>query len=62
MYYNMRLKIIQRQLDADLEKLNDRKIKLRKLPEERITLLSFVKKSVRFNIIKSQWQYLKPAR
>ncbi|XP_055989754.1 leucine-rich repeat-containing protein 9 [Sorex fumeus] len=46
MYYNMRLKTIQRHLDEDLEKLNNRKVKLRKLPEERIKLFSFVKKNL----------------
>lgn len=55
----MRIKTVQRHLNEDLEKLNDRKCKLQKLPEERIKLFSFVKKNVRFNIIKFQWPYLK---
>ncbi|KAM5273608.1 leucine-rich repeat-containing protein 9 [Ctenodactylus gundi] len=46
MYYNMRIKTIQRHLHDELEKLNDRKCKLQKLPEERIKLLSFVKKNL----------------
>ncbi|XP_008581575.1 PREDICTED: leucine-rich repeat-containing protein 9-like [Galeopterus variegatus] len=46
MYYNMRIKTVQRHLNEDLEKLNDRKCKLQKLPEERIKLLSFVKKNL----------------
>ncbi|XP_054423009.1 leucine-rich repeat-containing protein 9 [Pteronotus mesoamericanus] len=46
MYYNMRIKTVQRHLNEDLEKLNDRKCKLEKLPEERIKLLSFVKKNL----------------
>lgn len=50
----MRIKTVQRHLNEDLEKLNDRKCKLQKLPEERIKLFSFVKKNVRFNI-KFQW-------
>lgn len=54
----MRIKTVQRHLNEDLEKLNDRKCKLQKLPEERIKLFSFVKKNVRFNIIKFQWLYL----
>ncbi|KAM8780976.1 leucine-rich repeat-containing protein 9 [Rhynchonycteris naso] len=45
-YYNMRIKTIQRQLNEDLEILNDRKCKLQKLPEERIKLFSFVKKNL----------------
>lgn len=45
MYYNMRIKTVQRHLNEDLEKLNDRKCKLQKLPEERIKLFSFVKKN-----------------
>lgn len=54
----MRIKTVQRRLNEDLEKLNDRKCKLQKLPEERIKLFSFVKKNVRFNI-KFQWPQLK---
>ncbi|MBZ3871661.1 Leucine-rich repeat-containing protein 9 [Sciurus carolinensis] len=46
MYYNMRIKTVQRHLNEDLEKLNDRKCKLEKLPEERIKLFSFVKKNL----------------
>ncbi|XP_012579855.1 PREDICTED: leucine-rich repeat-containing protein 9 [Condylura cristata] len=46
MYYNMRIKTVQRHLNEDLEKLNDRKCKLQKLPEERIKLFSFLKKSL----------------
>uniref|UniRef100_I3MWT2 Leucine rich repeat containing 9 n=1 Tax=Ictidomys tridecemlineatus TaxID=43179 RepID=I3MWT2_ICTTR len=46
MYYNMRIKTVQRHLNEDLEKLNDRKCKLQKLPEERIKLFSFVKKNL----------------
>uniref|UniRef100_A0A452UDP6 Leucine-rich repeat-containing protein 9 n=1 Tax=Ursus maritimus TaxID=29073 RepID=A0A452UDP6_URSMA len=46
MYYNMRVKTVQRHLNEDLEKLNDRKCKLQKLPEERIKLFSFVKKNL----------------
>ncbi|XP_062037538.1 leucine-rich repeat-containing protein 9 [Lepus europaeus] len=46
MYYNMRIKTIQRRLNEDLEKLNDRKCKLQKLPEERIKLFSFVEKNL----------------
>nr|XP_011725840.1 leucine-rich repeat-containing protein 9 isoform X8 [Macaca nemestrina] len=46
MYYNMRIKTLQRHLNEDLEKLNDRKCKLQKLPEERIKLFSFVKKTL----------------
>ncbi|XP_008066255.1 leucine-rich repeat-containing protein 9, partial [Carlito syrichta] len=46
MYYNMRIKTVQRHLNEDLEKLNDRKCKLQKLPEEQIKLLSFVKKNL----------------
>ncbi|XP_077180065.1 leucine-rich repeat-containing protein 9 [Paroedura picta] len=36
MYYNMRIKSAQRQLEEELEKLRERKHKLQKLPEERI--------------------------
>lgn len=50
----MRIKTVQRHLNEDLEKLNDRKCKLQKLPEERIKLFSFLKKNVRFNIVKFQ--------
>ncbi|XP_069888543.1 leucine-rich repeat-containing protein 9 [Dipodomys merriami] len=46
MYYNMRIKTVQRHLTEDLEKLNDRKCKLQKLPEERIKLFSFAKKTL----------------
>ncbi|XP_036887666.1 leucine-rich repeat-containing protein 9 [Sturnira hondurensis] len=46
MFYNMRIKTVQRHVNEDLEKLNDRKCKLQKLPEERIKLLSFVKKTL----------------
>ncbi|KAK1339260.1 hypothetical protein QTO34_019939 [Cnephaeus nilssonii] len=46
MYYNMRIKTVQRHLNEDLEKLTDRKCKLQKLPEERIKLFSFVKKNL----------------
>ncbi|XP_072694886.1 leucine-rich repeat-containing protein 9 isoform X2 [Canis lupus baileyi] len=46
MYYNMRIKTVQRHLNEDLEKLNDQKCKLQKLPEERIKLFSFVKKNL----------------
>ncbi|XP_073751395.1 leucine-rich repeat-containing protein 9 isoform X3 [Callorhinus ursinus] len=46
MYYNMRIKTVQRHLNEDLEKLNDRKCKLQKLPEEQIKLFSFVKKNL----------------
>ncbi|XP_073098404.1 leucine-rich repeat-containing protein 9 isoform X2 [Manis javanica] len=46
MYYNMRIKTVQRHLNEDLEKLNDRKCKLQQLPEERIKLFSFVKKNL----------------
>nr|KAF6501216.1 leucine rich repeat containing 9 [Molossus molossus] len=46
MYYNMRIKTVQRHLNEDLEKLNDRKCKLQKLPEERMKLFSFVKKNL----------------
>ncbi|XP_021103662.1 leucine-rich repeat-containing protein 9 isoform X2 [Heterocephalus glaber] len=46
MYYNMRIKTVQRHLNEDLEKLNVRKCKLQKLPEEQIKLLSFVKKNL----------------
>lgn len=55
----MRIKTLQRHLNEDLEKLNDRKCKLQKLPEERIKLFSFVKKTVRFSNVKFQWPYLK---
>ncbi|XP_060274101.1 leucine-rich repeat-containing protein 9 isoform X6 [Ovis aries] len=46
MYYNMRIKTVQRHLNEDLEKLNDRKCKLQKLPEERIKLFNFLKKNL----------------
>ncbi|XP_006891882.1 PREDICTED: leucine-rich repeat-containing protein 9-like [Elephantulus edwardii] len=46
MYYNMRIKTLQRNLSEDLEKLNDRKCKLQKLPEERIKLFIFVRKNL----------------
>ncbi|XP_053784833.1 leucine-rich repeat-containing protein 9 [Desmodus rotundus] len=46
MFYNMRIKTVQRHVNEDLEKLNDRKCKLQKLPEERIKLFSFVKKNL----------------
>ncbi|XP_059550718.1 leucine-rich repeat-containing protein 9 [Myotis daubentonii] len=46
MYYNMRIKTVQRHLHEELEKLADRKCKLQKLPEERIKLFSFVKKNL----------------
>ncbi|XP_049467459.1 leucine-rich repeat-containing protein 9 isoform X4 [Panthera uncia] len=46
MYYNMRIKTVQRHLHEDLEKLSERKCKLQKLPEERIKLFSFVKKNL----------------
>lgn len=54
----MRIKTIQRHLHEDLEKLNEQKCKLQKLPEERIKLFTFVKKNVRFSIVKFQWPYL----
>ncbi|XP_053459141.1 leucine-rich repeat-containing protein 9 isoform X4 [Nycticebus coucang] len=46
MYYHMRIKTVQRHLNEDLERLNDRKCKLQKLPEERIKLISFAKKNL----------------
>ncbi|XP_006516440.1 leucine-rich repeat-containing protein 9 isoform X3 [Mus musculus] len=46
MYYNMRIKTVQRHLNEELEKLNDRKCKLQKLPEERIKLFNFAKKTL----------------
>ncbi|XP_026635089.1 leucine-rich repeat-containing protein 9 isoform X2 [Microtus ochrogaster] len=46
MYYNMRIKTIQRHLNEELEKLNDKKCKLQKLPEERIKLFNFAKKNL----------------
>lgn len=55
----MRIKTVQRHVNEDLEKLNDRKCKLQKLPEERIKLFSFVKKTVRFNTVNLQWPQLK---
>lgn len=59
MFYNMRIKTVQRHVNEDLEKLTDRKCKLQKLPEERIKLLSFVKKTVRFSTVNFQWSQLK---
>lgn len=50
----MRIKTIQRHLNEDIEKLNERKCKLQKLPEERIKLFSFVEKNVRLNNVKYQ--------
>lgn len=55
----MHIKTIQRHLNEDLEKLNDRKCKLQKLPEERIKLFSFVEKNVSFNTVKFQWPHLR---
>ena len=52
MYYNMRIKTVQRHLNEELEKLNDKKCKLQKLPEERIKLFNFAKKNVRFTHVK----------
>nr|XP_021516480.1 leucine-rich repeat-containing protein 9-like [Meriones unguiculatus] len=46
MYYNMRIKTVQRHLNEELEKLNDRKSKLQKLPEERIKIFSYAKKNL----------------
>ncbi|KAL1791201.1 leucine-rich repeat-containing protein 9 isoform X1 [Sigmodon hispidus] len=46
MYYNMRIKTVQRHLNEELEKLNDKKSKLQKLPEERIKLFNFAKKNL----------------
>ncbi|XP_041514376.1 leucine-rich repeat-containing protein 9 isoform X1 [Microtus oregoni] len=46
MYYNMRIKTVQRHLNEELEKLNDKKCKLQKLPEERIKLFNFAKKNL----------------
>ncbi|XP_051003310.1 leucine-rich repeat-containing protein 9 [Acomys russatus] len=46
MYYNMRIKTVQRHLNEELEKLNDRKCKLQKLPEERIKLFNHAKKTL----------------
>ncbi|XP_075387944.1 leucine-rich repeat-containing protein 9 [Tenrec ecaudatus] len=46
MYYNMRIKTVQRHLNEELEKLNDRKCKLQKLPEERIKLFNFTRKNL----------------
>ncbi|XP_053080481.1 leucine-rich repeat-containing protein 9 isoform X7 [Acinonyx jubatus] len=51
MYYNMRIKTVQRHLHEDLEKLNERKCKLQKLPEERIKLFSFVKKNLERELV-----------
>ncbi|XP_058149315.1 leucine-rich repeat-containing protein 9 isoform X2 [Dasypus novemcinctus] len=50
MYYNMRIKTIQRHLNEDLEKLKERKCKLQKLPEERIKLFSFAKKNLEWEL------------
>ncbi|KAL7992751.1 hypothetical protein Chor_017007 [Crotalus horridus] len=36
MYYNMRIKSVHRQLNEEVEKLNERKNKLQKLPEDRL--------------------------
>jgi hypothetical protein len=58
----MRIKTVQRHLNEDLEKLNDRKCKLQKLPEERIKFFSFAKKNVRFHNVKLQWLHLKNGR
>ncbi|XP_075804214.1 leucine-rich repeat-containing protein 9 isoform X2 [Microtus pennsylvanicus] len=46
MYYNMRIKTVQRHLNEELEKLNDKKCKLQKLPEERLKLFNFAKKNL----------------
>ncbi|XP_038193767.1 leucine-rich repeat-containing protein 9 [Arvicola amphibius] len=46
MYYNMRIKTVQRHLNEELEKLNDKKCKLQKLPEERIKVFNFAKKNL----------------
>uniref|UniRef100_A0A8C6QC30 Leucine rich repeat containing 9 n=1 Tax=Nannospalax galili TaxID=1026970 RepID=A0A8C6QC30_NANGA len=46
MYYNMRIKTVQRHLSEELEKLSDRKCKLQKLPEDRIKLFNFAKKNL----------------
>uniref|UniRef100_A0A7N4PT55 Leucine rich repeat containing 9 n=1 Tax=Sarcophilus harrisii TaxID=9305 RepID=A0A7N4PT55_SARHA len=46
MYYTMRIKSVHRNLNEELEKLNERKCKLQKLPEERIKLLSFIIKNL----------------
>ncbi|XP_035301763.1 leucine-rich repeat-containing protein 9 isoform X2 [Cricetulus griseus] len=46
MYYNMRIKTVERHLNEELEKLNDKKCKLQKLPEERIKLFHFAKKTL----------------
>ncbi|KAM5241625.1 leucine-rich repeat-containing protein 9 isoform 3-T5 [Hipposideros larvatus] len=50
MYYNMRIKTVQRHLNEDIKKLNDQKCKLQKLPDERIQLFSFVKKNLEWEL------------
>uniref|UniRef100_A0A5F8G726 Leucine rich repeat containing 9 n=1 Tax=Monodelphis domestica TaxID=13616 RepID=A0A5F8G726_MONDO len=54
MYYTMRIKTVHRNLNEELEKLNERKCKLQKLPEERIKLFSFIIKNVSFNCFYSK--------
>ncbi|XP_072485470.1 leucine-rich repeat-containing protein 9 isoform X4 [Notamacropus eugenii] len=50
MYYTMRIKTVHRNLNEELEKLNERKCKLQKLPEERIKLLSFIIKNLEWEL------------
>ncbi|XP_039175437.1 leucine-rich repeat-containing protein 9 isoform X3 [Crotalus tigris] len=47
MYYNMRIKSVHRQLNEEVEKLNERKNKLQKLPEDRLKHFSCYVKHVR---------------
>ncbi|XP_056666815.1 leucine-rich repeat-containing protein 9 isoform X1 [Monodelphis domestica] len=50
MYYTMRIKTVHRNLNEELEKLNERKCKLQKLPEERIKLFSFIIKNLEWEL------------
>ncbi|XP_027698721.1 leucine-rich repeat-containing protein 9 [Vombatus ursinus] len=50
MYYTMRIKTVHRNLNEELEKLNERKCKLQKLPEERIKILSFTIKNLEWEL------------
>uniref|UniRef100_A0A670I022 Leucine rich repeat containing 9 n=1 Tax=Podarcis muralis TaxID=64176 RepID=A0A670I022_PODMU len=54
MFYNMRIKSAQRQLNEELEKLKERKHKLQKLPEDRIKHFSYNIKNLERELVELQ--------
>uniref|UniRef100_A0A8C5N450 Leucine rich repeat containing 9 n=1 Tax=Leptobrachium leishanense TaxID=445787 RepID=A0A8C5N450_9ANUR len=51
MYYNMRVKTVQRHLSEEIEKLNPRKCTAKHVPEEQIKILQFLVKNLERNMV-----------